>query len=197
MIRRPPRSTLFPYTTLFRSKTLHRDDPQATREALRVAGVVPIDRHEEDVDVRFSRSDRLLLDAADPGYRSVELDLTGRCDLVAVIDVASLLLQKLEREREPGRWSADLAKVELDAERQANAQGLNRQDADDRPLRILGVGRRCDRERELLGATLDGDLDRVPGLEPAEHGGQVGSREHLLVIGTNDDVAGTQHPAGV
>src|SRR2546429_4686400 len=49
MIRRPPRSTLFPYTTLFRSKTLHRDDPQATREALRVAGVVPIDRHKEDV----------------------------------------------------------------------------------------------------------------------------------------------------
>src|SRR6266566_8417707 len=80
-------------------KTLHRDDPQATRVALRVAGVVPIDRHEEDVDVRFSRSDRLLLDAADPGHRSVELDLTGGCDLVAVIDVASFLLQKLERER--------------------------------------------------------------------------------------------------
>src|SRR2546427_9535991 len=30
MIRRPPRSTLFPYTTLFRSKTLRDDDPART-----------------------------------------------------------------------------------------------------------------------------------------------------------------------
>src|SRR2546430_15555875 len=30
-------------------------------------------------------------------------------------------------------------------------------------------------------------------LEPAEYSGKIGSREHLLVIGTNDDVAGTQH----
>src|SRR3989442_2879486 len=29
MIRRPPRSTLFPYTTLFRSKMLDRGDPDA------------------------------------------------------------------------------------------------------------------------------------------------------------------------
>src|SRR3712207_8449406 len=31
MIRRPPRSTLFPYTTLFRSR--HRDDDGGAREA--------------------------------------------------------------------------------------------------------------------------------------------------------------------
>src|SRR3712207_7242658 len=29
MIRRPPRSTLFPYTTLFRSDAEHRGDPQS------------------------------------------------------------------------------------------------------------------------------------------------------------------------
>ena len=29
MIRRPPRSTLFPYTTLFRSRHSKRDEPQA------------------------------------------------------------------------------------------------------------------------------------------------------------------------
>src|SRR3712207_8163545 len=28
MIRRPPRSTLFPYTTLFRSRRRHAEDPQ-------------------------------------------------------------------------------------------------------------------------------------------------------------------------
>src|SRR3712207_6921056 len=30
MIRRPPRSTLFPYTTLFRSKFVHIADPELT-----------------------------------------------------------------------------------------------------------------------------------------------------------------------
>src|SRR5438876_5379112 len=36
MIRRPPRSTLFPYTTLFRSKTLlsHRDKLEVIAKAL-------------------------------------------------------------------------------------------------------------------------------------------------------------------
>src|SRR3712207_8001476 len=32
MIRRPPRSTLFPYTTLFRSQTCHRQDAETLRE---------------------------------------------------------------------------------------------------------------------------------------------------------------------
>src|SRR3712207_7353944 len=31
MIRRPPRSTLFPYTTLFRSRQVHRHDSAARR----------------------------------------------------------------------------------------------------------------------------------------------------------------------
>src|SRR5258708_7358161 len=35
MIRRPPRSTLFPYTTLFRSRTLIVDDESLARERLR------------------------------------------------------------------------------------------------------------------------------------------------------------------
>src|SRR2546422_6966699 len=36
MIRRPPRSTLFPYTTLFRSRDRERREPQPGLEALRV-----------------------------------------------------------------------------------------------------------------------------------------------------------------
>src|SRR3712207_8511317 len=35
MIRRPPRSTLFPYTTLFRSHARHRADAVGRRQALR------------------------------------------------------------------------------------------------------------------------------------------------------------------
>src|SRR3712207_7988823 len=34
MIRRPPRSTLFPYTTLFRSEWLHEPDPAVIRSGL-------------------------------------------------------------------------------------------------------------------------------------------------------------------
>src|SRR5256885_5653815 len=42
MIRRPPRSTLFPYTTLFRSLPAHRQ-PAASRPAVREPGAAPAD----------------------------------------------------------------------------------------------------------------------------------------------------------
>src|SRR5260370_11511993 len=44
MIRRPPRSTLFPYTTLFRSTWIanHRPAPQATDQARLDAGRAPL-----------------------------------------------------------------------------------------------------------------------------------------------------------
>src|SRR3712207_9206910 len=38
MIRRPPRSTLFPYTTLFRSASLRSADDRASRSLLRRRG---------------------------------------------------------------------------------------------------------------------------------------------------------------
>src|SRR2546430_10412201 len=44
MIRRPPRSTLFPYTTLFRSVQL----VQAVRELLFLAALLDFDRHGDD-----------------------------------------------------------------------------------------------------------------------------------------------------
>src|SRR2546430_8696938 len=40
MIRRPPRSTLFPYTTLFRSCGVHRAHGHAVREPGRTAGLL-------------------------------------------------------------------------------------------------------------------------------------------------------------
>src|SRR5256886_10404445 len=56
MIRRPPRSTLFPYTTLFRSRQLVRDDTRERRDVVqrirscgrRVAGrgLTPIEQPE-------------------------------------------------------------------------------------------------------------------------------------------------------
>src|SRR5438876_7631558 len=38
MIRRPPRSTLFPYTTLFRSRPLPKGAPHGAAASLRLAG---------------------------------------------------------------------------------------------------------------------------------------------------------------
>src|SRR5436190_5100358 len=70
MIRRPPRSTLFPYTTLFRSHLLYGSDPQpGTYQAIFTAppGVTPeLDyRSEEHTSELQSHSDlvcRLLLE---------------------------------------------------------------------------------------------------------------------------------------
>src|SRR2546426_6908279 len=46
MIRRPPRSTLFPYTTLFRSLLPHRLEPEGGRDQLDHVEVEPlVDRH--------------------------------------------------------------------------------------------------------------------------------------------------------
>src|SRR5260370_30989789 len=45
MIRRPPRSTLFPYTTLFRSPIRNEPEPgPAPRDALRRRSLCPADR---------------------------------------------------------------------------------------------------------------------------------------------------------
>src|SRR3712207_7139442 len=67
MIRRPPRSTLFPYTTLFRS--LFVDDHDVLYRAGTKRVLRPLKRH----------SDRALIDLANPwevgiGYTSVYRD---------------------------------------------------------------------------------------------------------------------------
>src|SRR2546429_4937949 len=67
MIRRPPRSTLFPYTTLFRSRADGREQagsPRA-RGSVRVSGVYPWLRSEEHTSELQSRLHlvcRLLLE---------------------------------------------------------------------------------------------------------------------------------------
>src|SRR2546428_7397929 len=74
MIRRPPRSTLFPYTTLFRSRRVqraarHSDHLRADADPARVEGLdrdlVALTRSEEHTSELQSRSDlvcRLLLE---------------------------------------------------------------------------------------------------------------------------------------
>src|SRR2546430_3095066 len=56
MIRRPPRSTLFPYTTLFRSSSWPREPPEASRTDPRA--VPPSAAALGSPQLRTSRSDR-------------------------------------------------------------------------------------------------------------------------------------------
>src|SRR2546428_935593 len=65
MIRRPPRSTLFPYTTLFRSDPITRGHEDLVRRAFTFADRVVVARSEEHTSELQSRSDlvcRLLLE---------------------------------------------------------------------------------------------------------------------------------------
>src|SRR2546428_8540750 len=67
MIRRPPRSTLFPYTTLFRSVVLARGIPQIPLavKAQPIGSLTGASRSEEHTSELQSRSDivcRLLLE---------------------------------------------------------------------------------------------------------------------------------------
>src|SRR2546421_2183774 len=80
MIRRPPRSTLFPYTTLFRSKT------QALKQAL--------DKHRFDAAFGGARRDEEKSRAKErsEGHTS---ELQSRSDLVC-----RLLLEKKKKEKE-------------------------------------------------------------------------------------------------
>ena len=119
------------------------------RVALRVLGVVPIDGHEEGVDVCLACPDRLLLDAADARHASVELDLAGRRDLQPVVDVAAALLEELEGEREACRRAADVtSEVEVDGERQTGVDDFDRGEPDQRPARVEAVRDRLDPEVE-------------------------------------------------
>src|SRR2546430_8166050 len=69
MIRRPPRSTLFPYTTLFRSvydqASLVRDAVKAVRDAMLIGAALADQRSEEHTSELQSQSNlvcRLLLE---------------------------------------------------------------------------------------------------------------------------------------
>src|SRR2546430_17576220 len=94
MIRRPPRSTLFPYTTLFRSHAVLR-----TRERLRL----PLARGQDpgllaaDIDAgRLAKAERPHKrgEAVDPQLvgEAVEVDIARARDGIVEIDRAGMLV---------------------------------------------------------------------------------------------------------
>src|SRR2546427_4238222 len=58
MIRRPPRSTLFPYTTLFRSRAVVLQLGEALEVLLRIGRLVSVDLAQDLERVGLSRIDR-------------------------------------------------------------------------------------------------------------------------------------------
>src|SRR3712207_7551888 len=69
MIRRPPRSTLFPYTTLFRSDIIDN--------------VVPYIGGEEE---KMAEETRKLLGGYDGGFRPADVVVSAQCNRVPVRD---------------------------------------------------------------------------------------------------------------
>src|SRR5258708_32060232 len=85
MIRRPPRSTLFPYTTLFRSLPLYSFRSAASLESCSRPGYIPTNRSEEHTSELQSPDHlvcRLLLEKKKKFFeilRNSLLSLTSIC----------------------------------------------------------------------------------------------------------------------
>src|SRR2546430_7326188 len=94
MIRRPPRSTLFPYTTLFRSKRGRPDDAEGSRPAGRLHRVRG-DRYRPDQAI-LSAGLRLEVRGLRTGLRSEEhtSELQSQSNLVC-----RLLLEKKKKQK--------------------------------------------------------------------------------------------------
>src|SRR2546422_4469322 len=95
MIRRPPRSTLFPYTTLFRSLADNRPADRALADQL--TGVVRFDAEEEFPAVylqKLGRGGKRLADRRGPAEAGPGLLTVGRM-VILQEGVCRLLRQRL------------------------------------------------------------------------------------------------------
>src|SRR5687767_15500114 len=89
MIRRPPRSTLFPYTTLFRSEMAHEDDPQTLRLEHAHHAEQPLDLLVREAGSRLVEDEDLRLDVE----RARSEEHTSELQSLAYL-VCRLLLEK-------------------------------------------------------------------------------------------------------
>src|SRR2546426_5675470 len=98
MIRRPPRSTLFPYTTLFRSHAVHPHQSPGGRDGLRQARR-PLEQPRVIRELGVARGAENAAAVAEPvGARSEEhtSELQSPCNLVC-----RLLLEKKKTRHQP------------------------------------------------------------------------------------------------
>src|SRR5436190_16738251 len=94
MIRLPPRSTLFPYTTLFRSKPVLDERAKHIKPLLLIQRV----RTGLDPEERFSRNAetdlvcRLLLEKKKPSMRKLSFDITDFQSYILSHELLSVVL---------------------------------------------------------------------------------------------------------
>src|SRR5256885_14571649 len=101
MIRRPPRSTLFPYTTLFRSGRRHREATRPQHEELVLPG---------DAAPRLRREDRFeILRATQP---AVAYDMEG-VTRIGLRDVALELITRMRVSHERAADDASTPEQEI------------------------------------------------------------------------------------
>src|SRR5206468_12857905 len=98
MLRRPPRSTLFPYTTLFRSRRRRGSRPSEGQRRLAERGRHPAHRHQ--------RRRVRVADAAAPRSEEHTSELQSRSDLVC-----RLLLEKKKKKKKTKIQSIQKSKI--------------------------------------------------------------------------------------
>src|SRR2546429_4648938 len=98
MIRRPPRSTLFPYTTLFRSVAIDADEPEAYYA---LATVLTRSGRSAEAAPHLATFARLQALALEKRRRGIELS-TARLE-------AGALTEKKEFDRAVAAWTRILA----------------------------------------------------------------------------------------
>src|SRR5207248_5475286 len=91
MMRRPPRSTLFPYTTLFRSLTERRNRCSASRARWSCSARSRSEEHTSELQSPYDIVCRLLLEKKNDNYLSV----WRRASIASAVD--------LEAEKKPAR----------------------------------------------------------------------------------------------
>src|SRR5258708_14763334 len=72
MIRRPPRSTLFPYTTLFRSQMIHRNSRRLLNLVNQLLDFRKMEEHELTLNSRKADIIQFIEEAGLPNLRSEE-----------------------------------------------------------------------------------------------------------------------------
>src|SRR2546422_8540396 len=100
MIRRPPRSTLFPYTTLFRSRKIAeiavvRDFVQVESAQEGAIAVVAAsqrsEEHTSELQSRLHLVCRLLLEKKNSSIQSLDSSLSGLCSFSKILSESTRL----------------------------------------------------------------------------------------------------------
>src|SRR2546430_6676229 len=102
MIRRPPRSTLFPYTTLFRSRRQSRDRAPSSRSAARPPPESDEDRKSTRLNSSHSQISYAVFCLKKKTHYAVSRDIDGRIQLTACPQVDRVIFQIFSRSQPDG-----------------------------------------------------------------------------------------------